>query len=231
MRSIRRRDTGEGYRAMLTRMAEASGIATPTAAELKHFDQERKQALEQCRVGESDRSRGPDHAPAGRPHAARLQARARRRPRDRSDRRGRDPARRSRRHHHAWRHSGGRRPRAGRGRLRADERAPGRADRRQRLSQPRRAQGLGRRSLADPDRGPKPPDVQRWRGDLDARRAGNRARLRSGVGKEALALRAEKVERSFALILDRGGLRRAWLRGRENVQSAISSMSRATTSA
>jgi hypothetical protein len=62
--------------------------------------------------------------------------------------------------------------------------------------------------------------VQRWRGDLDARRAvyGNRARLRSGVGKEALALRAEKVERSFALILDRGGLRRAWLRGRENVQ-------------
>jgi hypothetical protein len=35
MRSIRRRDSGEGYRAMLTRMAEDSGIATPTAAELK----------------------------------------------------------------------------------------------------------------------------------------------------------------------------------------------------
>jgi transposase len=67
---------------------------------------------------------------------------------------------------------------------------------------------------------PKPKAVQRWRGDLEARRAvyGNRARLRSGVGKEALALRAEKVERSFALILDRGGLRRTHLRGRENVQ-------------
>jgi hypothetical protein len=26
------------------------------------------------------------------------------------------------------------------------------------------------------------------------------------------------VERGFALILDRGGMRRAWLRGRENVQ-------------
>jgi len=25
------------------------------------------------------------------------------------------------------------------------------------------------------------------------------------------------VERSFALILDRGGMRRAWLRGRENL--------------
>ena len=42
MRSIRRRDSGEGYRAMLTRMAEDSGIATPTAAELKQFDRQRK---------------------------------------------------------------------------------------------------------------------------------------------------------------------------------------------
>jgi len=33
-----------------------------------------------------------------------------------------------------------------------------------------------------------------------------------------LKLRAELVERSFALILDRGGMRRVWLRGRENVQ-------------
>ena len=48
---------------------------------------------------------------------------------------------------------------------------------------------------------------------------GNRARLRSGIGKEALALRAEKVERSFELVLDRGGLRRTRLRGRENVQA------------
>ena len=29
--------------------------------------------------------------------------------------------------------------------------------------------------------------------------------------------RAELVERSFAHVLDRGGMRRAWLRGRENV--------------
>jgi transposase len=67
---------------------------------------------------------------------------------------------------------------------------------------------------------PKPKEVQRWRGDLDARRAvyGNRARLRSGIGKQGLALRAEKVERSFALTLDRGGLRRTHVRGRENVQ-------------
>ena len=42
MRSIRRRDTGESYRTLLTRMAEASGVATPSAAELKQFDRERK---------------------------------------------------------------------------------------------------------------------------------------------------------------------------------------------
>ena len=63
------------------------------------------------------------------------------------------------------------------------------------------------------------PGVHRWRGDEDARRAvyNNRARLRSGVAKEAFKLRAELVERSFALTLDRGGMRRAWLRGRENL--------------
>jgi transposase len=46
----------------------------------------------------------------------------------------------------------------------------------------------------------------------------NRARLRSGAAKEAFRLRAEQVERGFALVLDRGGMRRAWLRGRENLQ-------------
>ena len=42
MRSIVRRDTGEAYEAWLTRLAEASGIATPTRAELARFDRTRK---------------------------------------------------------------------------------------------------------------------------------------------------------------------------------------------
>lgn len=45
----------------------------------------------------------------------------------------------------------------------------------------------------------------------------NRARLKSGVGRAAMRLRGEKVERSFAHILDRGGMRRTWLRGLDNV--------------
>ncbi|HEY8125899.1 MAG TPA: transposase, partial [Methylocystis sp.] len=59
----------------------------------------------------------------------------------------------------------------------------------------------------------------RWHGDDEAREAvyGNRNRLKSGVGKEAMRKRGEIVERSFAHVLGRGGMRRTWLRGRENV--------------
>jgi transposase len=60
----------------------------------------------------------------------------------------------------------------------------------------------------------------RWHGDDAARRAvyNNRARLKSTVARQAFKLRAEKVERSFAFILDIGGLRRTWLRGAGNVE-------------
>ena len=84
---------------------------------------------------------------------------------------------------------------------------------------PRGLDGPGRgpwkTRIAEPQR----QGVARWHGDTDARRAvyNNRARLRSEVGKQAMRERAELVERSFAHILDRGGLRRTWLRGRENV--------------
>src|SRR5436305_3044014 len=66
---------------------------------------------------------------------------------------------------------------------------------------------------------PRRDGFLRWHGDDAARRAvyNNRARLLSEVARQAFKLRAELVERGFALILDRGGMRRAWLRGRENV--------------
>ena len=67
---------------------------------------------------------------------------------------------------------------------------------------------------------PKSNGIHRWHGDDDAKRAyyNNRARLLSEVARQAFKLRAELVERSFAHILDRGGMRRAWLRGRDNLQ-------------
>ena len=45
MRAIVRRDTGEDYNAFLTRLAQASGIETPTAEELARFDRKRKKKM------------------------------------------------------------------------------------------------------------------------------------------------------------------------------------------
>ena len=42
LRSIVRRDTGEGYEEFLTRLAKASGIGTPTRADLARLDRKRK---------------------------------------------------------------------------------------------------------------------------------------------------------------------------------------------
>ena len=69
--------------------------------------------------------------------------------------------------------------------------------------------------IAEPQR----QGFSRWHGNANARRAvyNNRVRLRSEVGQQAMRTRVELVERSFTHILDRGGLRRTWLRGRENV--------------
>ena len=75
--------------------------------------------------------------------------------------------------------------------------------------------GPWRSRISEPHR----DEFSRWHGDDAARRAvyNNRARLLSGVARQAFKLRAELVERGFALILDRGGMRCVWLRGRENV--------------
>ena len=60
---------------------------------------------------------------------------------------------------------------------------------------------------------------RRWTDKSDlARRAmqRNRKRIRSAYGKRLLRKRGETVERSFAHVLESGGMRRTHLRGREN---------------
>jgi transposase len=66
---------------------------------------------------------------------------------------------------------------------------------------------------------PKRDGFLRWHGDDAARRAvvNNHIRLLSGVVRTAFKLRAGIVERCFALVLDCGGMRRTWLRRRENI--------------
>src|ERR687886_239129 len=75
--------------------------------------------------------------------------------------------------------------------------------------------GIRTTRIAEPQR----KTFARWHGDEAARLAvyANRTRLHSGIGKDAMQRRAEFVERSFAHTLERGCMRRTWLRGRENV--------------
>lgn len=68
--------------------------------------------------------------------------------------------------------------------------------------------------ISEPDRGRR-----RWKNKEQARRGtyANRRRIRGSRGSELLRRRGERVERSFAHCLETGGMRRVWLRGRENI--------------
>jgi len=221
MRSIRRRDTGESYREMLRRMAEDSGIETPTAAELQQFDRTRKgkrtsnaewasatdpeAKITRMKDGRTHLAYKPEHAvdlDTGAVVAAEVH------PADQGDTTTLEGTLEA--------------AAAGLAAARAAPEVDAPTDLVADKGYHSRAVlkdldgGPWRSRIAEP----KAKDVLRWQGDHEARRAvyGNRARLRSGVAKEALKLRAERVERSFAHTLDRGDLRRTHLRGRANVQ-------------
>ena len=124
MRSIVRRDTGESYDAFLTRLAEASGLTTPTRAELARFDRTRKKKGSNADWDPPARSGREDRQDEGRPHASGAHRRACGRPRNRRHR-GRDGAgRECGRHDDLGRHARHGR-RAGRGGRRAGDRGGG----------------------------------------------------------------------------------------------------------
>ena len=98
IRSIVRRDTGAGYETFLRQLAAASGIATPTRAELARLDRKRRKKGSN---DELDASQGPgreDHEDEGRADAAGAQGRACRRPGDGRGGRHLCPGRGCRRH-------------------------------------------------------------------------------------------------------------------------------------
>jgi len=68
--------------------------------------------------------------------------------------------------------------------------------------------------ISEPDRGSR-----HWEGKAEAQQAvyGNRRRIHGERGKELLRRRGELLERSFAHAYETGGMRRVYLRGRENV--------------
>ena len=220
LRAIVRRDTGEGYREMLERMAQESGIATPTAEDLIRLDRQRRgktlsneewvsatdpdARIARMKDGTTHLAYKPEHAvdlDTGAIVAAEIHAA------DEGDTTTitgtLDAARRNLT-------SMGAPPSS-------DDPAECVADKgyHARALLKDLDGGPWKTRIAEPQR----QGVSRWHGDADARRAvyNTRARLRSEVGKQAMRQRAELVERSFAHILDRGGMRRTWLRGRENV--------------
>ena len=221
LRTIVRRDTGEGYREMLRRLAVESGIETPTAEDLVRLDRKRRgkrlsnrdwtsptdpeAKIARLKDGRTHLAYKPEHAvdlDTGAIIAAAIH------PADQGDTATLP------------------------GTLRAAE-----ANLAVALDAPPTPQEPAelvadkgyhsRDGLRDLEDGAwksriaekKVPGVHRWHGDGEPRRAAynNRHRLRSGVAKEAFKLRAELCERGFALVLDRGGMRRAWLRDCENL--------------
>lgn len=76
-------------------------------------------------------------------------------------------------------------------------------------------ESMGRRSyISEPNRGKR-----RWSGKAKARDAtyNNRARMRREKGKALMRKRGELIERSFAHTMESGAMRRAHLRGHENI--------------
>ena len=220
LRNIVRRDTGEGYRGMLERLAQESGIETPTAEDLARLDRKRKgkklsnqdwvsrsdpeAKIAKMKDGTTHLAYKPEHAvdlDTGAVVAAELH------PADEGDTTTLPKT-----------------LAAAEANLEAVDVAPTAEDPAECVTDKGYHSRLVLKALDDgPWKSrisePKQKGFARWHGDGAARRAvtNNRTRLLSGVAREAFKLRAEIVERSFAHNLDRGGMRRTWLRGRENV--------------
>ncbi len=77
-----------------------------------------------------------------------------------------------------------------------------------------RKQNSVRSYVSEPDRGRR-----RWKGKREEQKQvyANRRRLRGDRGKRLQKKRAELIERSFAHTYETGGMRRLFLRGRENI--------------
>ena len=214
MRSIVRRETGEAYDAWLTGLAEASGITTPTRAELARFDRTRK------KKGSNDDWTHP-HDPdakitkmkAGRTHLAHKAEHAvdletgaivgvTVQDADAGDTTSLvETLTRAADHLVEVAPTGLAEVVADKG-YHSNQTLVEFAD-------------MGVRSyVSEPDRGRR-----KWKGNAEARDAvyANRRRIRGARGKRLLRQRGERLERPNAHLYETGGMRRVHLRGHPNI--------------
>ena len=198
LKSIVRRDTGETYQEMLERLAEESGIRTPTRAELIAFDrkrQGRKTSNKDWQSSTDEAARiaklkdGRTHMAYRPEHVVDLESgavvSAVIHPADQGD---------------------------------TTTLATTLDDAQAKLCAVRDKEGAP--GIDEPFALVADKGRLCWKGDMDAREAvyGNRKRISSSTGKALMRARGERVERSFAHCLDRGGMRRVHLRGLANVE-------------
>jgi Transposase and inactivated derivatives len=222
MRSIVRHDTGEGYKAMLEQLARESGIETPSLADLVAFDRKRKNKHMSNKEWKSPIDAdariaklkdGRTHLAHKAEHVVDLDS----------------GAIVSARLHHADEGDTAtihKTLKDTRSKLKSvKKKAAPRYDRPSELVADKGYHS--REVLKNLDSAfrsrisvPKTKGFSRWHGDHEAQRAvyANRARVASDKGKALLRKRGELVERSFAHCLDSGGMRRAYLRGTENIE-------------
>ena len=219
MRSIVRRDTGEGYQEFLTRLAKASGIETPTREDLARLDRKRKKKtsnkdwtnpndpdakVTKMKDGRTHLAHKAEHAvdvETGAIVAVTLQ--------------GAD--------------TGDTTTIVETATAAADQIEDAQAD----VDEPQALEeiiadkgyhsnqtmvdldAVGLRSyIAEPDRGRRD-----WSKEPAAQTPvyGNRRRIRGQRGRRLMRRRGETIERSFAHVYDTGGMRRTHLRGHPNI--------------
>lgn len=226
LRSIVRRDTGESYQDYVANLAKASGIETPTRAELARFDRKRKQRstsnkdwsnpndpdakVTKMKDGRTHLAHKAEHAFAmetGAVVSVTVQ------PADRGDTKSIDETLKEVAHVIED--------------VVADaEAAAGLSD--QVLTELVADKGyhsndvlrdrmeFGMRTyISEPDRGRR-----KWKGKEQEKKAvcNNRRRIRGQRGKQLVQRRGEKLERTFAHCYETGGLRRTHLRGHTNIR-------------
>jgi len=224
MRSIVRKDTGESYREFLTQLAKASGIETPTQADLAKLDRKRKKKASNddwkspsdpdARIAKM--KDGRTHLAHKAEHAVDMETQAivavTLQPADRGDT-----------------DSLGETMEASAANLREVRTEPPTQERVHAVPIKEVVADKGYHSnetmvdlsskgirsyVSEPDRGGR-----KWEGRPDAQLAvyGNRRRIRGKRGKALMRKRGEVLERSFAHNYETGGMRRTHLRGHRKI--------------